>query len=38
MMKRRAANKNRAYRSLEALNTQPAIMYLRNVYHEREKS
>ncbi len=38
MMKRRAANKNRGYRSLEQLNTQPAIMYLRNVYHEREKA
>ena len=38
MMKRREANKNRAYRSLEEINTQPAIMYLRNVYHEREKS
>jgi anaerobic selenocysteine-containing dehydrogenase/Fe-S-cluster-containing dehydrogenase component len=38
MMKRRDANKNRGYRSLEQLNTQPAIMYLRNVYHEREKS
>ena len=38
MMKRREANKNRAYRSLEELNTQPAIVYLRNVYYEREKS
>jgi len=38
MMKRREANKNRGYRSLEDLNTQPAIMYLRNVYHEREKA
>jgi anaerobic selenocysteine-containing dehydrogenase/Fe-S-cluster-containing dehydrogenase component len=38
MMRRREANKNRAYRSLENLNTQPAIMYLRNVYHEREKA
>jgi molybdopterin-containing oxidoreductase family iron-sulfur binding subunit len=37
MMKRREANKNRAYRSLEQLNTQPAIVYLRNLYHEREK-
>ena len=32
MMKRREANKNRTYRSLEELNTQPAIVYLRNVY------
>ena len=38
MMKRREANQNRAYRSLEEINTQPAIVYLRNVYHEREKS
>jgi molybdopterin-containing oxidoreductase family iron-sulfur binding subunit len=38
MMKRREANKNRGYRSLEQLNTQPAIVYLRNVYHEREKA
>jgi anaerobic selenocysteine-containing dehydrogenase/Fe-S-cluster-containing dehydrogenase component len=38
MMRRREANKDRGYRSLEDLNTQPAIMYLRNVYHEREKT
>jgi anaerobic selenocysteine-containing dehydrogenase/Fe-S-cluster-containing dehydrogenase component len=38
MMKRRAANQNRGYHSLEDLNTQPAIVYLRNVYHEREKA
>ncbi|HXN86930.1 MAG TPA: molybdopterin-dependent oxidoreductase [Candidatus Binataceae bacterium] len=38
MMRRREANKDRGYRSLEDLNTQPAIMYLRNVYHEREKA
>ena len=38
MMKRREANKNRSYRSLEQINTQPAIVYLRNVYHEKEKA
>jgi anaerobic selenocysteine-containing dehydrogenase/Fe-S-cluster-containing dehydrogenase component len=38
MTKRREANKNRGYRSLEQLNTQPAIVYLRNVYHERGKA
>jgi molybdopterin-containing oxidoreductase family iron-sulfur binding subunit len=38
MMKRRAAHQNRGYRSLEELNTLPAIVYLRNVYHEPEKS
>jgi len=38
MMKRREANKNRGYHSLEDLNTQPAIVYLRNIYHEREKA
>jgi Fe-S-cluster-containing dehydrogenase component len=38
MMKRREAHKDRSYRSLEDLNTQPAIVYLRSVYHEKEKS
>ena len=38
MMKRREANKDRGYRSLEELNTQPAIVYLRSVYHEKEKA
>jgi anaerobic selenocysteine-containing dehydrogenase/Fe-S-cluster-containing dehydrogenase component len=38
MMKRRDANKNRVYRSLEQLNTQPAIVYLRNLYHQAEKA
>ncbi len=38
MMRRREVNKNRGYRSLEQLNTQPAIMYLRNVYHARGKA
>ncbi len=38
MMKRRDANKDRSYRSLEDLNTQPAIVYLRSVYHEKEKA
>jgi molybdopterin-containing oxidoreductase family iron-sulfur binding subunit len=38
MMKRRDASKDRSYRSLEDLNTQPAIVYLRSVYHEKEKA
>ena len=38
MMKRRADNKERGYYSLEDLNTQPAILYLRSVYHEKEKA
>jgi molybdopterin-containing oxidoreductase family iron-sulfur binding subunit len=38
MMKRREANKDRGYRSLDDLNTQPAIVYLRSVYHEKEKA
>jgi anaerobic selenocysteine-containing dehydrogenase/Fe-S-cluster-containing dehydrogenase component len=38
MMKRRADNKERGYYSLEDLNTQPAIRYLRSVYHEKEKA
>jgi molybdopterin-containing oxidoreductase family iron-sulfur binding subunit len=38
MMKRRDANKERGYYSLEDLNTLPAIVYLRNVYHEKEKA
>ncbi len=38
MMRRRDDNKNRDYRSLEELNTIPAIAYLRSIYHEREKA
>ncbi|HSR57517.1 MAG TPA: 4Fe-4S dicluster domain-containing protein, partial [Candidatus Binataceae bacterium] len=38
MMKRRDANRARGYLSLEDLNTRPAIVYLRNLYHQREKA
>jgi anaerobic selenocysteine-containing dehydrogenase/Fe-S-cluster-containing dehydrogenase component len=38
MMRRRADNRQRGYRALEDLNTQPAIVYLRNLYHRREKA
>jgi anaerobic selenocysteine-containing dehydrogenase/Fe-S-cluster-containing dehydrogenase component len=38
MMKRRDDNHKRSYLSLEDLNTRPAIVYLRNLYHEREKA
>ena len=38
MMKRRDANRERGYLSLEDLNTRPAIVYLRNLYHQREKA
>ena len=37
MMQRRADNPMRAYRALEPLNTQPAIVYLRDVYRRREE-
>jgi anaerobic selenocysteine-containing dehydrogenase/Fe-S-cluster-containing dehydrogenase component len=38
MMRRREENDIRAYRSLEHLNTQPSIVYLRNVYRSGEKA
>ena len=38
MMSRRDQNELRAYRALEELNTQPAIMYLRKVYRSPEES
>ncbi len=38
MMTQRAVHQARGYRSLEDLNTQPAIVYLRNLYHQREKA
>src|SRR5579885_488311 len=38
MMRRRADNKLRDYRSLEELNTQPAIVYLRDLYREKGKA
>jgi anaerobic selenocysteine-containing dehydrogenase/Fe-S-cluster-containing dehydrogenase component len=38
MMRRREDNKLRTYRSLEELNTQPAITYLRDLYREKGKA
>ena len=38
MMQRRELNKVRDYRSLEELNTQPAIVYLRDIYREKGKA
>ena len=38
MMQRRDINKVRNYRSLEELNTQPAIMYLRDIYRGKGKA
>ena len=38
MMKRRAENQARNYRALEEFNNQPAIVYLRDVYNQREKA
>ncbi len=38
MMQRRADNGLRGYRALEDLNTQPAIVYLRDIYRRREES
>ncbi len=38
MMRRRAENKPRGYYVLEELNTQPAILYLRDLYYKREKA
>ncbi|HVA76575.1 MAG TPA: molybdopterin-dependent oxidoreductase [Candidatus Binataceae bacterium] len=38
MMRRRDENKPRNYRSLEELNTQPAIVYLRDLYREKGKA
>ena len=32
MMQRRTDHRRRGYRALEELNTQPAIVYLRNIY------
>jgi anaerobic selenocysteine-containing dehydrogenase/Fe-S-cluster-containing dehydrogenase component len=37
MMRKRAENPARRYRSLEELNTKPAIVYLRDIYRRREK-
>jgi len=38
MMRRRNRNRARNYRSLEEFNTQPAIVYLRGLFHERGKA
>jgi Fe-S-cluster-containing dehydrogenase component len=38
MMQRRAAHSARAYRALGELNTQPAIVYLRDVYRRPEEA
>lgn len=38
MMRRRAEHPLRAYRALEELNTQPAIVYLRELYRRREET
>jgi anaerobic selenocysteine-containing dehydrogenase/Fe-S-cluster-containing dehydrogenase component len=38
MMRRRDDNKLRNYRSLDELNTQPAITYLRDLYREKGKA
>jgi anaerobic selenocysteine-containing dehydrogenase/Fe-S-cluster-containing dehydrogenase component len=38
MMQRRATHSVRAYRALELLNTQPAIVYLRDVYRRPEEA
>ncbi len=38
MMRRRDDNKPRNYRSLAELNTQPAIVYLRDLYREKGKA
>ncbi len=38
MMRRRTDNKLRDYRSLDELNTQPAIVYLRDLYREKGKA
>jgi anaerobic selenocysteine-containing dehydrogenase/Fe-S-cluster-containing dehydrogenase component len=38
MMQRRVDNRPRAYRSLVELNTQPAIVYLRDLYREKGKA
>jgi Fe-S-cluster-containing dehydrogenase component len=38
MMRRRRDNKARGYYVLEDLNTQPAIAYLRDLYHEKGRA
>ncbi|MFN8627860.1 MAG: 4Fe-4S dicluster domain-containing protein [Candidatus Binatia bacterium] len=38
MMQRRDAHRPRAYRALEELNTQPGIVYLRDIYREPEEA
>jgi len=38
MMRRRDDNRLRAYRALENLNTQPSIVYLRDIYRTEEKA
>jgi len=38
MMRRRDDNRIRSYRALDNLNTQPSIVYLRNVHRGREKA
>jgi molybdopterin-containing oxidoreductase family iron-sulfur binding subunit len=38
MMRRRAEHPLRAYRALEELNTEPAIVYLRELYRQREET
>ncbi len=38
MMRRRMDNKLRSYRALEEVNTQPAIVYLRDVYQTKGKA
>jgi len=38
MMRRRATNPGRGFRALEELNTQPAIVYLRDLYREKERT
>ena len=37
MMKRRAANKERGYKMLEDINTKPHVVYLRDLFHERQE-
>jgi anaerobic selenocysteine-containing dehydrogenase/Fe-S-cluster-containing dehydrogenase component len=38
MMRRRTDHKLRTYRALEDLNTQPAIVYLRDLYRDKERA
>jgi len=38
MMRRRAEHPLRGYRAVEELNTQPAIVYLHEIYRRREET